>query len=814
MHRRAFVRLVGGGVVVAAAAPLAGCDSGLPPEAMAAWQGPGQEPDLRRWILGHAILAPHSHNLQSWLVDLRTPGEILLRCDLTRLLPETDPFSRQIMMSQGTFLELLDLAARERGRRAEITLFPEGEFGPEKIDERPVARIRLVADANVSKDPLFAQILQAAHQSQRLRPGAPGAGRGLAGHGRSGAAVSAALRLRRPRPGRAIEQHRAIANEAWRIELTTPRTMLESYKVLRVGAAEIAQHRDGLSMTDPMVVWMTRLGLFDRSKAPAPDDYATTSQIKDFGAKIASTPGFLWMVTEGNDRVDAGQRRPRLRPRAARRHRPGRGDAAAAAGAAGVPGTGAALRRRSAACWKRPRRRRRSRCGRASASRRRCSRRRGAGWRRTWWPADAGARPRAGRPGARRRRPACARAHARPRCHRGTHPRRRGRGAGARRLRRRGRQCHRAPGRRRQGADLPLFRRPARTAARLGRERPLLAARGRPAGPRSAGAAGLPAAERYARFFEHFIDELRRRPLTLEILAAETDGAQRAHRHPGGRARSLGRTRPCRCWAAPNSRARPHLQGVTLLLVAGVQYLLLRSRRIRIFGGVDLRSDAGWLQLKQAIRALAQRGLRRDRRPDDADLTRLWAFPPAGEPPWAHPKPSPPATDVGHWIAGRARARHRRPRAAGLEPGHRRGGAPGAAGQRRRRGRRGGRRAGRAAGLGRHAADPPRARAEQLPGADEPAPRHAGRDDHRRARQGLHRRAGRGHARHRHRRVRLRHAAAAEGRLHRPGLAPASTTGRCASRWAWWPASRRSTSRAWCRAGCSRWRWPAATPSS
>ena len=28
--------------------------------------------------LGHAILAPHSHNLQSWLVDLRTPDEILL----------------------------------------------------------------------------------------------------------------------------------------------------------------------------------------------------------------------------------------------------------------------------------------------------------------------------------------------------------------------------------------------------------------------------------------------------------------------------------------------------------------------------------------------------------------------------------------------------------------------------------------------------------------------------------------------------------------------------------------------------------------
>jgi hypothetical protein len=50
-------------------------------------------------------------------------------------------------------------------------------------------------------------------------------------------------------------------------------------------------------------VWMARLGLFDRSRAPGPDDYATTSQIKDFGKKLESTPGFLWMVSEANDRV-------------------------------------------------------------------------------------------------------------------------------------------------------------------------------------------------------------------------------------------------------------------------------------------------------------------------------------------------------------------------------------------------------------------------------------------------------------------------------------------------------------------------------
>ena len=310
MDRRSFIRVTGGGCVLAATAVSSGCGQQMPAAAVAPWQGPGQEADVRRWILGYAILAPHSHNLQSWLVDLGTPDEIVLRCDLARLLPETDPFSRQIMMSHGTFLELLDLAARERGLRAEITLFPEGVFGPGPLDGRPVARIRLAPDPAVPKDPLFAQILLR-HTNRKLyeldRPVPAPARRAMADavkpnplrFGFTGAEAAASLK-----------QHRAIAAEAWRIELTTPRTIMESYKVLRVGAAEIDAHRDGLVVLDPMVVLMSRIGLFDRSKAPAPDAYATTSQIKDFTAKLESTPGFLWMVSEGNDRmtqVNAGR---------------------------------------------------------------------------------------------------------------------------------------------------------------------------------------------------------------------------------------------------------------------------------------------------------------------------------------------------------------------------------------------------------------------------------------------------------------------------------------------------------------------------
>jgi hypothetical protein len=287
----------------------------MPPEAVEAWAGPGnalaQDADVRRWLLSYAILAPHSHNLQSWVADLGTPGQITLYCDLKRLLPQTDPLSRQIMMSHGTFLELLDLAARERGLRADITLFPQGAFGPAKLDARPVATVRLTPDSSVTKDPLFAQILlrHTNRNSYDITRAVPAA---------SWAAMAGAAGSQGTRVGfagleqgeAALAAHRRIARDAWRIELTVPRTIMESFDVLRVGQSEIAAHRDGISLTSPVVVAMDRLGLFNRTKAPAADDYATTSQIKEFDAKLASTPGFWWMVTPGNDRatqVNAGR---------------------------------------------------------------------------------------------------------------------------------------------------------------------------------------------------------------------------------------------------------------------------------------------------------------------------------------------------------------------------------------------------------------------------------------------------------------------------------------------------------------------------
>ncbi|MFN8982898.1 MAG: twin-arginine translocation pathway signal protein, partial [Alphaproteobacteria bacterium] len=57
--------------------------------------------DPRIRAAGHAIRAPNPHNLQPWLVQLAGADRVLLRCDLERRLPATDPFDRQIVIGLG-----------------------------------------------------------------------------------------------------------------------------------------------------------------------------------------------------------------------------------------------------------------------------------------------------------------------------------------------------------------------------------------------------------------------------------------------------------------------------------------------------------------------------------------------------------------------------------------------------------------------------------------------------------------------------------------------------------------------------------------
>ena len=306
MNRRNSIRLIGGGMLALGGATLAGCSTDMPPAAVAAWARPRpDEPDLRRWALAHAVLAPSSHNRQPWLVDLREPDAITLYVDRERLLPETDPWFRQIVVSQGTFLELLVIALRQRRVEPAVELFPQGEFAPRALDERPVARITWRPAERPAPNPLFAQILRrhtakVAYDTTRSVPP-----RMLAALADALPATSG-LRFGGTVDPARLEPLRELCMASARVEVRTPRTALESLRLTRIGPDEIERHRDGISLMDPMVRAVTALGLFDRSQPPAPDSRGAKAAEAMFEDCSRSAMGFAWLTTDTAAHARAG----------------------------------------------------------------------------------------------------------------------------------------------------------------------------------------------------------------------------------------------------------------------------------------------------------------------------------------------------------------------------------------------------------------------------------------------------------------------------------------------------------------------------
>lgn len=306
MTKRGFIKVLGGGAVLAAGGAWAvpRLDA-MPEEAIAGWKGPSAgERDVRRRALSWAMLAPNPHNMQPWLVDLREPEIVTLHLDRARLLPQTDPFARQITIGHGAFLELLSIAASAEGYRAEIAPYPAG---PE--DGKPVARIRFVRDAALKVDPLFAQI------PRRRTAKVAFDGRPPSVEHLKALSTSCDMPVTFAVEPAKVEALRKLAISGSELEMSIPRTHKESIDVVRVGSAEIARHRDGISLTGPMMWALRQTGVMTPENAMTPGTMAFNGG-RDYALKgYASAAGFGWFSTEGNARptqIAAGRAYVRL----------------------------------------------------------------------------------------------------------------------------------------------------------------------------------------------------------------------------------------------------------------------------------------------------------------------------------------------------------------------------------------------------------------------------------------------------------------------------------------------------------------------
>lgn len=298
--RRQFIRLVGGGAVLAAGGALAGCSAAMPAAAIQPWTAAAGQTEVRRFMLAHALLAPNPHNQQPWIADLREPGRIHLVCDGERLLPETDPHGRQILIGCGAFVELAVIAAAQRRLAVTIEWFPGGAPAAEALPKGTrVATLVLGEAGSAQPDALFAQITR-----RHTRKTAYAVGKPLPGdltRGWTATAAAFGLRSGLVTDEASMAPIRRITREAYEIEAVTPRTWLESARLMRIGPDAIATHRDGISLNSPMVRTLYTVGLFDPMEVPQRGS-SSLQRVMDRWVPFETCSGYLWLASSGNDR--------------------------------------------------------------------------------------------------------------------------------------------------------------------------------------------------------------------------------------------------------------------------------------------------------------------------------------------------------------------------------------------------------------------------------------------------------------------------------------------------------------------------------
>lgn len=302
MKRRQFVMMASGGVLLAATgAATAFVTTRTPQAALQPWRDAGslyEEP--RRRALSYAILAPNPHNRQPWLVDLAGDDQVVLYVDTKRVLPHTDPFNRQITIGLGCFLELMSMAAASDGYRVQTELFPEGEDSG-RLDTRPVARIRFIADAAIEPDPLFAHALERRSLKEPYdlaRPVPDAVLASLKGAGQYGNTINVA-----GEPDH-VAALRDLTHRALDIEISTPHTYKESVDLFRIGKAEIEADPDGIDFGGPLFDALALLGQFTRETALDTGSIVYAQGRDVVMANVDTAMAHVWLVSSGNNRAD------------------------------------------------------------------------------------------------------------------------------------------------------------------------------------------------------------------------------------------------------------------------------------------------------------------------------------------------------------------------------------------------------------------------------------------------------------------------------------------------------------------------------
>ncbi|MBK1813280.1 hypothetical protein JHL18_21900 [Clostridium sp. YIM B02505] len=104
--------------------------------------------DKRIKLISNGILAASGHNMQPWIIKLdQDKDAFYLYANSDLLTSEVDPFARQTMITQGTFLQYIVVSGQHFGYKVNIDFFPKGQYDEQNLaismKERPVAKVTI-----------------------------------------------------------------------------------------------------------------------------------------------------------------------------------------------------------------------------------------------------------------------------------------------------------------------------------------------------------------------------------------------------------------------------------------------------------------------------------------------------------------------------------------------------------------------------------------------------------------------------------------------------------------------------------------------
>lgn len=264
--------------------------------------------DPRVRLAADGLLAASGHNMQPWKIrlDNADPMVFYLYADSSRTTGEVDPDARQMMISQGTFLEYVAVAGNKEGWGTAISLFPNGTYDEKDLarsmDTLPVAKITL-SKAQPQNDPLYdATFLpdtnRGAYQSESLSSTQVSSLESLSSP--SGISIKAVQdRDHLKKIGR-------YAMQSAKIEAETDRVMGESSAIFRANESQKNRYRYGFSVEGQGTTGVMKpilQGLLTIFPSLNTGTAASQNLINSTQTSVDGTPAYAMIITSDNSRL-------------------------------------------------------------------------------------------------------------------------------------------------------------------------------------------------------------------------------------------------------------------------------------------------------------------------------------------------------------------------------------------------------------------------------------------------------------------------------------------------------------------------------